>query len=631
MKGSFSNYLIYFVSMVFSMIVYYTFVSLQYSEQIQGSIMLSEFMSFMFMAASAVLLLFVAIFLLYSNSFFTRSRKREIGLYSMLGLRKKSIARMMFYENLLMGVLALVIGIVFGALISKFFSMILIKLMGTSAKVDFVPSIEAIVQTVIVFMLIILFTSFQGARLIYRFKLIELFHAEKKGEQAPLVSPIITFIGVSLLAFSYWLIVRPFPEELTGNYVVGNYGMALIALSVGTHLFFRSATVFLLMLSQKNKSRYYRGTNFIGTSQLLYRIRGNARTFSLIALLSAVTISFFGATYSGYYGNEISAKEDVPFTYTHLSGGQSFDSEIEKLINEDTAHPVQAQLDIPVLVMEGQLSFELDYLTSPIKIIAASTFNQASRALDRDVTVHLSGQQAAVVKPRLTDFRQASFEGQHLTLSESKKNSKLQLVQLVEGSVLPFDYPDFFVIVSDEWFKQLAKQTTTLTYKAYEVEDEKTTEAVSSKLATLIDGDFQVHSSFYTVYKEGKEGSAMNLFVFGFLGLVFLAATGSVIYFKQLTEAGEAKPNYEILRKIGVDNKVIRSMLHKQTRFVFGLPLLVGILHSTVVLYFISNFMSNLIGVNMVVPMLIAMVAFIGIYAGYYVLTVTTYYRIVCR
>jgi putative ABC transport system permease protein len=629
-QGNFKNYLIYFVSLVFSMVIYYTFVSLQYSDKIQESIELSDTMSFMFMVSSIILILFVAIFILYSNSFFTRQRKKEVGLYSMLGLRKKTIGRMLFYENLIMGLVALVIGIILGTLLSKLFSMILIKLMGSTVEVDFGISIQAIIQTVIVFLIIILFTSIQGYRLIYRFKLIELFHAEKKGETAPKASLISTFIGIILLAVTYWLILRPFPDELTEGYLYLNYGFALVALIIGTHLFFRSVTVYLLKLSQRNKSRYYKGTNLIETSQLLHRIKGNARTFTMITLLSAVTISFFGATYSGYYGNEKNAKEMAPFSYAHLSKGNELDTQVETIIEEDKNHPIKAQLDIPVIEVKGKLSFEFDYETNPTKLISASTFNKVAEALDRDDTVALSNNQAAVIKPRLTKYTESDFKGKGTDLQLSEGSRELTFVKMIEGSILPFDYPDFYVVVSDEMFSEVSKQLTPLTYKAYEVEKEKTTKATSKKVNKLVGNEkLQVSPSFYTDYKEGKEGNAISLFIFGFLGLVFLAATGSIIYFKQLTEANEAKGSYEILRKIGFSKKDLRKSINKQTLFVFGLPLTVGIIHSSTILNFITNFISDLIGASVMVPILTAVIAFVVIYIGYYVLTVKTYNNIV--
>lgn len=629
MKGNFSNYLVYFVSLVFSIVIYYTFVSLQYSKKIQASMELSDTMSFMFMVSSVVLILFVAVFILYSNGFFTRQRKKEVGLYSMLGLPKKTIGKMLFYENLIMGLIALVIGVLLGTLLSKLFSMVLVNLMGSTAEIDFGVSIEAIIQTVIIFMVIILFTSIQGYRLIYRFKLIELFHAAKKGEQEPKASIVSTILAVILLAGSYWLILRPFPAEFKFAYLIENYGVALVALIIGTHLFFRSVTVYLLNLSKRNKSRYYKGTRLIETSQLLHRIRGNARTFTVIALLSAATISFFGATYSGYYGNEKNAKEVVPFSYAHLSKGQAFDTKVKSIIEDDKNHPIKAQLEIPVIEVKGELLFQLDYEFNPTKVISATTFNQVSKALDREQTVTLSGNQAVVIQPRFTEYTNSTFQGKEMTLQLPQGDRNLTFVNMVEGNVLPFDFPDFYVVISNDAFVELAKQKEALTYKAYEVEDEKTTEATSKRLAKVIGNDFQTSSSFYSEYKEGKEGNALMLFILGFLGLVFLAATGSILYFKQLTEANEAKGNYEILRKIGVSKKDIRKTINKQSLFVFVLPLIVGILHGSIILYFITNFISDLIGANIIVPILTAMGAFVIIYLGYYVLTVNTYNKIV--
>lgn len=627
-QGNFRNYLVYFVSMVFSIVIYFTFVSLQYNERIQESILLSGTMNFLFMASSLLLLLFVAVFILYSNSFFTRNRKREVGLYSMLGLRKKTIGKMLFYENLLMGIMALVVGIIFGTLLSKLFAMILVKLMGSSAEIDFGISIGAIGQTVLVFMIIIVITSIQGYRLIYRFKLIELFHAEKKGEQEPKVSIASTVLGLLLLAVSYWLILRSFPDELTEGYIFINYGIALVLLVIGTHLFFRSVIISLLKLYKQNKTRYYKGTNLIGTSQLLHRIQGNARTFTMIALLSAVTISLFGAAYSGYYGNEKNSFEMVPFSYSHLSKGEEFDTQVKNLLMDDKEHPITAQVDLPILEVKGQLSFAFSYEANPMKLLPVKAYNEVVKALQQGDAVSLSGDEAIAIRPRLTEYSSSLFKGEQLHLT--KEEYELTFVDMFEGSVLPFDYPDFYIVVSDELFTKMANDIKPKLYKVYEVEEEKSTEITSGKINQLVgEDDFQVYPSFYTEYKEGKESNALTLFIFGFLGLVFLAATGSIIYFKQLTEANETKISYEILRKIGVNKKAIRKTIHMQTLFVFGLPLTIGIVHSSVILHFVSNFISDLIGANVIVPIVTAMAAFIAIYIGYYILTVNTYNKIV--
>src|SRR5690554_6688827 len=138
--GNYRNYLIYFVSMIFSVVIYYTFVSLQYNPDILASMespSMKNFVSDVFFQASIMLILFVAVFIWYSNSFFTRQRKKEVGLYSLLGMRKKTIGSMLFYENLIMSIVAIAIGIVVGTLLSKVFAMILVKLLDSTVQVSF--------------------------------------------------------------------------------------------------------------------------------------------------------------------------------------------------------------------------------------------------------------------------------------------------------------------------------------------------------------------------------------------------------------------------------------------------------------------------------------------------------------
>ena len=143
----------------FSIVIYFTFVSLKYDTAIQSATEGSTKISSAFSGAAVVLIIFVAIFIWYSNSFFTRKRKKEVGLYSLLGVRKKQIGRMLFYENFLMGVLALLAGMVLGSVLTRFFVSLLMKVMGYDAVSNFSISPAAIINTTIVFMIITLITS----------------------------------------------------------------------------------------------------------------------------------------------------------------------------------------------------------------------------------------------------------------------------------------------------------------------------------------------------------------------------------------------------------------------------------------------------------------------------------------
>src|SRR5690606_8908627 len=335
MIGNVKNYLLYFISMIFSVVIYYTFVSLQYSPEVKKAIESSDSILNIFIAGSVVLVLFVAIFIFYSNSFFTKKRKKEVGLYSLLGLRKKTIGKMLFYENIIMGGIAVMIGIIVGTILSKLFTLIVLRLLNAPVEVSFGISLDAIVNTFIVFLMISLFTSFRAYRLIYRFKLIELFRAEKEGEKVPKISFIAALTSIILIALSYWLGYQPPTNNIQ---VLTNLLLFLFCIVLGTYLLFRFLTIYLLRLLQNKKTSYYKGTNLVGISQLIYRINGNARTLTMIALLSAVTISAISVGYSFYYTNEKQAEKEAPFSYMHISTSESVDKQIEDVIQSDREH-----------------------------------------------------------------------------------------------------------------------------------------------------------------------------------------------------------------------------------------------------------------------------------------------------
>lgn len=633
-KGNLKNYLIYLVSMTSSVVIFFTFVSLQYSEAIQVGLQKSEAIRSIFLQASLLLVLFMAVFIWYSNSFFIKKRKKEVGLYSLLGLRKKTIARMLFYENVLIGAVSLIAGIVLGTFLSKLFAMLFLWLMDSAVQVGVVLSFKAIAHTSAVFAAMILLTSIQGYRLIYRFKLIELFQSEKEGETAPKLSWWGAVSAVILLAAGYWLLWQPI--ESTGPYF-RNLLIVLIAIVIGTYLLFRFVTVGLLQAARRRSSRLYRGMSMVGAAQLLYRIQGNARILTLIALLSAVTLGAGCVGYSMYYSNEKTVGLESPFSFMHISKGETFDAEVRSILEQDPERPIRLAADIHVIRAKGEMTRQ-DILppryasrdNHPIKLISASAYNRVLTDLGREGSIRLEGEEAVGIKPLYTNFTNADYVGERLVLELPGGSRSLSFVGMTEERVLNWSFPDYMVVISDKTFGEIARETAPVVYKGYKVEHE-----VSMKLSTerlyALDEELQRLPTYYTKYREGLETAGINLFTLGFLGLVFLAATGSIIYFKQLTEAHSDRERYVILRKIGVKKKEVRVSIAKQTGFVFALPLAVGLLHCGAILKAITTLYGSVSEVNLTVPIASAMLVYIVIYCGYYALTVHSYNQIVNR
>ncbi|MED4731634.1 ABC transporter permease [Aneurinibacillus migulanus] len=631
-RRNFYNYFLYFASMIFSIVIYFTFVSLQYNEQVLSMTASSTKIGTVFNGASVVLMIFVAIFIWYSNSFFTRKRKKEVGLYSLLGVRKKEIGRMLFYENFVMGLLALAVGIFIGTLLSKLFVMLLMKLMGFHIAIAFVIAPKAIINTVFVFMVIILFTSLQGYRLIYRFKLIELFQAEKKGETAPRASFFVALLAVVSIGTGYWIALQNITSAVWIGHFTRNVVIIFSGVIIGTYFLFNSLAVFLLKLSKKNKKRYYDGMNMVGTSQLLYRIRGNARTLSIISLLSAVTLCAIGTSYSFYYKNEEWAKHVEPFSYAYISGDKQVDEKVKETISQTPGHSIISDVTVDVVKVKGNLD-NLDRMIPSafmadedrLTLLSESSFNQLIKEMGKSDTVHLTDMNEAVaIDGEYTESLSSHYKGKTALFETKQGTKKLIFSDYKTYFVMNARLAGFTVVVSDESFNQVSKTEKVQTIQMYNVQDEKHAEQLTEKMQQLVPETAQL-DSFYATYKAGMEAKGMLIFMGAFLGLVFLLATGSVIYFKQLTEATADRERYVILQKIGVKKKEIKASIAKQIFFVFAMPLVIGIAHSTVAL----TALSNLAGLDLAMPVFISMCVYTVIYTIYYFLTVSSYSKIV--
>ncbi|MFQ6340888.1 FtsX-like permease family protein [Bacillus sp. AF62] len=612
-KRNLNNYLLYFFSMVVSVVICYTFNSLLYTPEIKNAV---NNMEGTMSQTSFVLIGFVAVFIGYSNAFFTKKRKKEVGLYSLLGVRKKNIARMLFFENVIIGAMTLICGLVLGIILSRLFILLLLKLVGAPVDVSFSIPMEAIMITTITFTVITIFTSLQSYLLIYRFKLIELFQADKKGEKVPKASIVSAVVSILLLVSSYWFMFN------------GAAILSMPLVAIGTYLLFRSLTVYLLKRAQKNKPNYYKGINIIGTSHLLYRVKGNALMLTVIALLITAALPYLQASFSEYSITEKDAHETAPFSYIHLSKGEAYDNQMKSVISKDKDHAITAQLDIPIIQVKGNTSAPFqDKDDLSINLISENGFHKMNKVLKLGDIPSLSGEQAIAFKQYINQPA-PDFINHPVNIQLSGGNYTFKLNNLQKKSIQLTSGPELlYLVIDNAMFDSVAKQVNPITYKAYKVEDEKTTKETSEILIKLAGEDTQVRT-FYEEYKKIKALTGMKIFVVSSLALVLLVATGSVIYFKQLTEAHSDKNRYEILRKIGVNRKEVRTTIAKQTLFVFLLPLIIGILNAGMLTMSVALQYSMDIQQD-IISFMCAMTTYGVIYLVYYVLTLNSYNRIV--
>ncbi len=633
-KHNFIHYFLYFASMSFSIMIYYMFVVLSKDPTIAHRINRSDKLSVVFSAASIILLAFIAIFILFSNNFFMRKRKKEIGLYSLLGLRKGQIGRMLFYENFIMGIGALIIGIILGSFLSKLFVAILLNMMDDRVLSTFVFSWDAVINTSIIFVLITFFTSLLGFQIIYQHSLLDLFYSERKREKALKPSLLLSILSLSLIGLGYFIALQPLKTEnsIWARIGLGGYTAVLILFLtiLGTALFIAFFLPYLLKKVRIAKHSFYRGMNLITNSQLSSRILSNTKTLSIIAILSAITLSAIGAMGSLYYNANQTAKNEIitAFEYTKPED----DGIAQKIItaaHSDRAHPVTFQQETPV--------YEVHPIETNKKVPSVFPFD-GENYLAISQTDYTRLYKEIYPKNTPPTFKPGEaliaypsyFNLDHKTLSREPKNLNFKWNDKIVGFTIHYNNQIVIqslysatVVLPDKAIAQFSIKPIKKVV-SINVRDAKTAETISERMDKLFPERDSL-LSYPAVYRTMMNTSGVLMFIGMFIGLVFLAATGSIIYFKQLTEAYNDRETYEVLKKIGVTRKEIRFSIARQILVIFLIPLVLGIAHSSVALLCLAK----LLEVDLTFPVLISTVSYTIMYIIYYLLTVNSYTNIV--
>ncbi|MBS4204401.1 ABC transporter permease [Lederbergia citrea] len=625
-KTNTKQYMLYFYPMVFSIVIYFTFVSLQYNNQISESATVLGKVQPAFMSASVLLLLFSAIFIWYSNDFFIRKRKKEVALYSLFGMRKKQIARLLFYENLIMGCVALGIGMAIGALLSKLFAMLLIKLMGFSIIANFEVAPEAIIQTLIVFMAIIVVTSFHNYRIIYRYTLLDLLKADKQGEKQLKASKLAALGSLFALGIGYYLLLQPSNTTIYKEYGFTVVLFSLFMILIGSFLFIRSVFSVLLEIVMKMGGAYYKGTNLISVSHLRFRMKGNMLILAMIALLSTVTLFALGAIFSLHHNLTTIVEEQNPLSLMYTSQNTETDKQIATLINDSGEHQIIFSDRVEYLQVEGDLSETKRWPDQfPIILLSENEYHRLAKKMGNNEIEGIGKDQAIVFNDGNMNQNTDPYTGKSISIMDHH----VRIQKYEEKMLLNQTYYAFPVVINDTLYRQLKKHAIVKEMQLYKLKNDKSMDtlmkAIENAALKDINGHPIIFSSFFLQYQKGVQTYGLLIFIGAFLGIVFLLATGSMLHYKQLTEAIADQGRYQVLKNIGMSRKQIQVTIAKQLLPVFLLPLVLAIPNSSFLITALARFSK----MNMLLPFLSTIAIYMTIYFIYYLITLRKYYTIV--
>ncbi len=661
MKNSKQFYLPYLLTGIMSVVMYYTIVAMVNNEGIH-TLRGGDYIGTFLVLGKAVISLFIVIFLFYTNSFIMKRRKKELGVYNILGMEKKHIAKVLTIESVVTAAIAVIGGLIAGIVFNKLLMMFLYKLIRIDSSIQFSISKKGIISTIVLFAIIYGITLIYNLLQVKLANPIELLRSQNVGEKEPKTKIIMTILGLVCVGGGYYIsITTESPLEAITMFFV-----AVILVIIGTYFLFTAGSIAFLKLLRRNKNYYYKTTHFTAVSGMLYRMKQNAVGLANICILSTMVLVMLSTSVSMFVGVEDELLTRYPSDIS-ISANIAADvdcSEVLELAKETikeqgnviTEAKEGFSLGVTVLLENGMFTGGANNLMmsdidwSDLYTLTFCDRENGQAVLDREFS-DLKEDEVYLVGCPAYEGETVSFFGEEFKVAEfieEKNKDEAHMISAVGG--------DYYVILSDEtvldtiYRKQkesYGENASDYRYRAYlNLEGTPEEKAKCSSLiyerigATIADEKSEVHGNVLNYYVESRDGNreefyALNgglLFLGLFLGAMFLMITCLIIYFKQISEGYEDKERFIIMQKVGMSKREVKKTITTQIRLVFILPIFIAAVHVAAAYPIIVRLLAllNLTNVSLFAACLAATILiFAMIYYIMFKLTSRSYYRIV--
>lgn len=632
-------YLPYLLAIIGTTASYYIVTSLSSDPSMVNIPRGGVYLQSMMWLGTGIITLFVAIFLFYTNSFLIKRRKKELGLYNILGMEKRHIAAILAYESLYTAFIGIGGGLLCGIGLYKLVVLILGKILRFDVVFGFSVSTSGLQITVIVFSLLLLLLLISNLLQIRHVKPVELMRGGNMGEREPKTRWVLTLLGILTLGGGYWIAMTTRNALETFAY----YFLAVFLVVIGTYCLFTSVSIAALKLMRKSKRFYYRPNHFISVSGMLYRMKQNAVGLANICILSTMVLVTVSTTVCLYLG--------LGSTLDNMYPHDIQITQRQKNILTDAApEALLAQAESAAAGEGRTLRHESYIIHSRVYwTLSGDTFRFGDQQEGVEYTVSL-----------MTAAEYSRLTGRAVSLAPDE-----MLVYTSEGTV-----PETFRIEStpyrvagtlDTFQGESRAMISNVPNAGFVVADDSVLSAIYAQsggnfttyldLYLDCDGTDAEKIAFYDVlndtlgkaddiYMDSRQLSAIDfysmyggfLFLGMFLGILFLAATALIIYYKQVSEGYEDRKRFEIMQQVGMSRREVRETINSQVRMVFFLPLAVAALHILMAFSMIRKLLLlfSLTDVGLFALCTVGtLLIFSAIYALVYSFTAKAYYKIV--
>ncbi|MDO4276386.1 MAG: ABC transporter permease [Eubacteriales bacterium] len=600
-----------------------------------------------------VICIFSFIFLLYSNSFLMKRRQKELGLYNILGMEKAHISRMMFRETVFTAVFSIAAGLAVGILGSKLALLFLLKLVHIPAQFGFYVSGIGLIGCVIIFGGIFLITLLNNMRKVHLTQPIELLRGSSVGEKEPKAKWLIALIGFICLGSGYYIAITvKSPLEAISLFFV-----AVLLVMAGTYLVFTAGSIAVLKMMRWKKSFYYKMKNFTSISGMIYRMKQNAVGLASICILSTGVLLMLSTTVSLNFGMEDLMQNRYPYEINlSLKNISREEGEAARRALGDAIEAEQIPCD--KIVEEMSLSIACQYNDNEINFKRPENVGEITVENLTVIPVkeyeRIHEVEVSLSKGELLAYRGGEEFGKDIKIHGNSYAVKEWLKQWP----LQADEDDLFgniaVVVTDEDYETIfniqkevyGDYASMLDFRiGIDVKGSKEDEItygrkliswfdkflesgqVSHNVAMIMENRQENYQTFYSM-------NGGLLFLGIFLGGLFLMGAAMIIYYKQMSEGYEDRERFEIMQKVGMSRKEVKSSVRRQILMVFFAPLLMAALHITMAFPLVNRLLRlmNMANTNLfILCTVVTIIVFASVYGIIYSITAKVYYKIVER
>lgn len=648
LKKNAKMYIPFVLSCILTIMMYYMVSSLSMNPNMMNMIG-GDVMQQILSLGIYVITVFAVIFLFYTNSFLIKRRKREFGLFNILGMEKKHLSIVIALESMIVFLVSMVLGIGIGILLDKAFYLLIAKMLNASIALGFYISYQSIVNSIILFLIIFVLMYLFSLIQINLSNPIELLHGDQHGEKEPKTKWLLAIIGLICLGTGYYMSVS-IQDPVTA---FAFFMVAVILVVIGTYMLFTAGSIVILKLLRKNKRYYYKTNHFISVSNMIYRMKQNAVGLGNICILSTMVLVMLSTTISLWVGMndiiETRFPRDITVSINSVDSNQALytiddmNYAIEQAGIQTEDELVYRTLSVSAFNQGNTYTFGNENMSlqdiSNVVVLYFITLDDYNRTEGTNVSlapdevlVFPSGKQ---FDHKTIDIASNTFKVKGI-LDSIKADSNYS-ANLQNSMFVVVDSMDTLFMI-DDLQKQAYGDNASYIHTSYDFNLSKS-EKMSVKEATdALIANYPGDTTYMMV--DTQEGNyedllslyASFLFIGIFLSFLFIMATVLIMYYKQITEGYEDKKRFEIMQKVGLDKREVKKTINSQVLTVFFLPLVVAAIHIVFAFPMIEKMLRLLYLDNTNLYIMTTVICF-GVFALVYVLiyflTSKVYYGIV--